>query len=471
MAGNIDWSLFDPTNVRQLGDVFNPQVIAQKQNALMQAQAQPELLNLQLNNARRANISGELDLTEKQRQINDAQRMRDILRGNVQQNGTLPQSQNSTIPVDSGNMSVGQPQAQPAPQVQRTVGTMQNGEVTGKAVQWKRYSDIADQLASQGLIDQSQQYYKLAESVRPELKEIKNGIDPTTNQPVEVKYYKDGSMEVSPYNPIDKVEYQSNGQTLLPKSGLTGLQRTDIPAIKEQVSPNTIYSTNRMLTMQGLNNQGQLDSNGEQMAQAIANGQLAPLSGFALNRPGGRALMSRVIEINPSFSGQDYGVSNATEKAFTTGKQGQTIRSMNVAMNHLDTLGKLSDALNNGDVVGFNKLANIVSTQTGQPAPVNFNAAKKLVGDEIVKAIVGSGGGVSDREEAAKTIDAAKSPQQLAGVIATYKELFNGQLKGLHQQYVSGGGHKDFNTFTSQSTQNLGNATSAPTNKTTVTNW
>jgi hypothetical protein len=180
----------------------------------------------------------------------------------------------------------------------------------------------------------------------------------------------------------------------------------------------------------------------EQTAQGIAKGQLAPLSSFALKTPQGIRTMARVMEINPDYQAADFTTRQKAEKDFTTGKQGNTIRSFNVALEHLNTLDKLSDALNNNDLPSVNKIGNFVKTQTGQPAPTNFAAAKKIVADEIVKAIVGSGGGVTDREEAAKTVNAANSPAQLKGVIKTYQELMSGQLVGLKQQYEAVPGQK-----------------------------
>jgi hypothetical protein len=184
----------------------------------------------------------------------------------------------------------------------------------------------------------------------------------------------------------------------------------------------------------------------ETTAQAIANGTLAPLSGFALARPQGRQIMARVTEINPQFDPTQFGTRQKAEKDFASGKQGNSVRSFNVALSHLDTLEQLADALNNKDTQLINKLGNAYAEQTGKAAPTEFAAAKKIVGDEIVKAIVGSGGGVTDREEAAKTISSANSPAQLKGVINTYKELMRGQLNGLRDQYKATTGKDDFDT-------------------------
>ena len=135
---------------------------------------------------------------------------------------------------------------------------------------------------------------------------------------------------------------------------------------------------------------------------------------------------------------------------------------MNVAINHLDQLGGLSDALNNNDIPAINKIGNVIATQFGVAAPTNFEAAKKIVGDEIVKSIVGSGGSVADREDASRSISAASSPAQLKGVIDTYTGLMGGQLGGLQQQYETGTGKKDFDKFLSDKTkEKIGNHAAA----------
>jgi hypothetical protein len=182
----------------------------------------------------------------------------------------------------------------------------------------------------------------------------------------------------------------------------------------------------------------------ETTAKAISEGRLAPLSGFALARPAAQKIMARVVELNPDFDPTQFQTRQKAEKDFATGKQGNSVRSFNVAISHLSTLDQLADALNNKDTQIINRVGNMVATQTGNAAPTNFEAAKKIVADEIVKAIVGSGGGVQDREDAAKTIQAASSPAQLKGVINTYKELMKGQLHGLRGQYESTTGKKDF---------------------------
>jgi hypothetical protein len=140
----------------------------------------------------------------------------------------------------------------------------------------------------------------------------------------------------------------------------------------------------------------------------------------------------------------DFGKTVKSVSAFSTGKQGDLIRSFNVGISHLNTLDGLVGALNNGDIQTFNKLGNAIAQETGKPAPTNFDAAKAIVGDEIIKAIVGGGGALADRENAQNQINRANSPAQLRGVISTYKELMAGQLRGLKKQYTDTTGRNDF---------------------------
>jgi hypothetical protein len=134
---------------------------------------------------------------------------------------------------------------------------------------------------------------------------------------------------------------------------------------------------------------------------------------------------------------QNYKANLAAIKSFNTGIEGRSTRSLNTVMYHLDTLDEAGKALNNGDIRLFNSIGNRINKEIGVAAPTDFEATKKIVSSEIIKAITGVGGALADREEAQKTLDAASSPAQLSGVINQYKELFAGQLVGLEQSYTA----------------------------------
>lgn len=179
-------------------------------------------------------------------------------------------------------------------------------------------------------------------------------------------------------------------------------------------------------------------------AEDVANYKLAPPSGARLLSGNWPEVMKIVKSINPDYDATQFTTKNKARQSFATGRQGDIVRSLSVATDHLDQLSKAVDELKNGGVPAANKVANFFSQQTGNPAVNNFDAMKEIVGDEVVKAVVGATGASADREAIKKTFSAANSPQQLYGVIAKYKGLMGGQLKGLRQQYERTTGLKDF---------------------------
>ena len=195
------------------------------------------------------------------------------------------------------------------------------------------------------------------------------------------------------------------------------------------------------------NNQQVEPSSVENTAQMIANGQMQMLSGFALKTPWGQQVISRVKELNSDFNAGQFPARAGTLKAFSSGIESRTVRSLNVAIAHLGVLSNLAGALDNTDAQALNAAKNAFQTQFGNAAPTNFTSARDIVANEVVKAVTASGGTLADREEAQRQIKASASPAQLSGVIATWKQLLGGQLGGLQQQYEQGTGQKDFQRF------------------------
>ena len=142
-------------------------------------------------------------------------------------------------------------------------------------------------------------------------------------------------------------------------------------------------------------------------------------------------LADAVAQYNPDFDATAFSTRKNANTAFTTGIQGRQLLAFGSAVKHLETLGGLIDALENNDTVQVNRLSNLWQKQTGGNAITNFDAAKGIVAKEIMKSIVAGGGGVEERQELARLMNGAGSPQQLRGVIDTYHELMNAQKENL----------------------------------------
>lgn len=194
-----------------------------------------------------------------------------------------------------------------------------------------------------------------------------------------------------------------------------------------------------------------LDADAERYRQT---GQLPPnLKSNLMGQAESRLIRQRAAQIEQEAGGdpgtwpqkwQQFKAQQVAIQRFTSGPQGNTIRSFNVLVDHLDTLNEAAEGLKNRDNRIINRFVNNWKATTGDPAPTNFDGVKALVGDEIVKAVVGSAGALADREEVKKDLDRASSPQQLAQLVEKYKKLALGQLHGLQKQYETATGLKNF---------------------------
>jgi hypothetical protein len=151
---------------------------------------------------------------------------------------------------------------------------------------------------------------------------------------------------------------------------------------------------------------------------------------------------------------QKFEAAQKAQKDFATGAQGNAVKSFNVAVDHLDLLRNLAQAMGNGDVRTINSMRNMFRTEFGSDLPTNVDAAKSIVAAEINKAITAGGGALGDREDLQRPIDTANSWSQISGVIdKTYMPLMAGQLHGLQRQYEFSTHQKDFDQMLSPRTQ------------------
>jgi hypothetical protein len=188
-------------------------------------------------------------------------------------------------------------------------------------------------------------------------------------------------------------------------------------------------------------------------------------------------IMKAVAQYDPTYDQNTFGSRAKAVKDFSTGQQGNSIRSFDVATDHLDTLQKYVAAMKNGDIPLLNKLRNAWQQETGSSLPTNVQAVAPIVGAEVSKAIIGSNNALADREELRQPLQSARSPEQLSGAIEAYKSLMTGQLKGLKKQYEDTTGRKDFDKRIRDNTRNVllggegGGTTAQPNVTSTGIKW
>jgi hypothetical protein len=194
-----------------------------------------------------------------------------------------------------------------------------------------------------------------------------------------------------------------------------------------------------------------LDKNAQAMAAALylKTGTLPPLGGGKNAALAKANIMNMAALMNQGKSPeeaanavytnkQNRAAEQQAVKTFAGGIEGRTKRSMNTATDHLFTLEEAGLALDNGDIRLFNSIGNRINKELGVPAPTSFDAVKKIVAGEIVKATTGSAGALGDRQEVEQSIMSANSPRQLLEGINYYKKLMAGQLNSLELQWESG---------------------------------
>lgn len=176
-----------------------------------------------------------------------------------------------------------------------------------------------------------------------------------------------------------------------------------------------------------------------------ANYEIDPQSLLSRGTPAQRRdTLNAMIKVNPDFDQTHYSEKKKAVDAFGTGKQGDTTRSLNVSVAHLETLRELGHALENGDVKLVNAARQHFAEQFGVAAPTNFDTAKAIVADEVAKGVIGGQTAQSDRETLAASLKRSGGPKVIEGAINTFQSLLGGQLKGLESQYTRATGLKNF---------------------------
>lgn len=179
-------------------------------------------------------------------------------------------------------------------------------------------------------------------------------------------------------------------------------------------------------------------------ADLIGTYRFRPPTGIGSRSPESRILMEKVLKKYPDYDATRYDEKRAAMLAFGTGKQGDSVRFLNVAIAHMDTLSELVDLMDSGPSKRVNYLRNLWEQETGKPAPTNFDAAKHIVSEEVGKAVLPGGGIGQERLEIAANADKSKDPDVLKGVMKTWKKLLSGQMGGLKRQYKHATGLDNF---------------------------
>ena len=181
-----------------------------------------------------------------------------------------------------------------------------------------------------------------------------------------------------------------------------------------------------------------------QQAESIYNGDVKMPTGMGANNYRSRAIQDEIQKIAQEtgrpFEPNVYELRMDTEKKFNTSQQGNAVRTMNTAIDHMDSLRQDIKQLPTGQYPLMNDIITKYSRNVGDPRINSYDAMASIIAAEVTKAIVANGGTGDERQEKEKLLAVRNNPEALRGVLTGYTKLLGGQLHELQTQYEAGHG-------------------------------
>jgi hypothetical protein len=177
--------------------------------------------------------------------------------------------------------------------------------------------------------------------------------------------------------------------------------------------------------------------NRQDAEHGMATSKAAP----ARNLP--MAITQKYIETHPNATHTDLiNLAGAVRReqsiqtAFAGGDAGKNLRSLNTLADHVTLAREYGDALRNNDIPRANAVLNRWSIETGNPEVNDYNVARTIMADEVVRLLTSTGGTESDRAGMQGLFSENASPEQIAGAFNVATRFIKSRLDGLQQQYT-----------------------------------
>jgi hypothetical protein len=177
--------------------------------------------------------------------------------------------------------------------------------------------------------------------------------------------------------------------------------------------------------------------------KAMVEGRQQFPSSFALKTPYWQKMLDYAAQYDPGFDATVWQQRLKTRQAFTSGKEAQQVNKLNTAINHLEELRQVTDALHNRSgfpgATSYNAVANALMSSAGNPARGNFDTVVGRVGPEIIGAYGEAGGEGNIREATSKFSSSAAKEQNYGALLETAK-LIKSKIEQMQTQYETGMG-------------------------------
>ncbi len=132
---------------------------------------------------------------------------------------------------------------------------------------------------------------------------------------------------------------------------------------------------------------------------------------------------------------------DAIERRYGGGRGANDMTALNTVADHLNLMTQYSAALRDGSVPftqipKLNAAIQYIATNAGRPEVTDFNIARDIMADEVVKLLTSTGGTVEDRRGMQSRLAPAMSEYQQTGSLRAVESFVAGRFKGLEQGYA-----------------------------------
>jgi hypothetical protein len=158
--------------------------------------------------------------------------------------------------------------------------------------------------------------------------------------------------------------------------------------------------------------------------------------------------MRKLRDEHPEWDGKDLLresskiiAQQTTDRNFAGGTGATQMRSLNTVADHLKLMQEYSKALRDGsmpftDIPRLNQIIQFLAKERGMPEVTNFNVARDIMADEVVRLLTSTGGTEADRAGMQSRLAAAMSEYQQTGALTAFEKFTAGRFKGLEQGYA-----------------------------------
>jgi hypothetical protein len=159
-------------------------------------------------------------------------------------------------------------------------------------------------------------------------------------------------------------------------------------------------------------------------------------------------VMRKLMDENPDWGSEDIlraanriTAQQAIERRYGGGQGANQMAALNTVADHLKLMQQYARELRTGDtpfteIPRLNQIIQFAAKERGLPEVTNFNVARDIMADEVVRLLTSTGGTEADRQGMQSRLAPMMSEYQQSGSLTAFERFVAGRFKGLEQGYA-----------------------------------